>query len=106
NSASQLSTPMTGARFDFEKHQAFYTHLWRPCSTPGFRLDRDYFAQAQKFTGPSNPNLRRMAIPPWWIWLQRLHWGLLSVLGKLDVPVDLSGILEECLALPRGPAIA
>ncbi|MFT4978498.1 MAG: putative unusual protein kinase regulating ubiquinone biosynthesis (AarF/ABC1/UbiB family), partial [Myxococcota bacterium] len=88
-------------RFDFEQHQAFVSHLWRPLSTPGFMLDRDYFAQAQKLTGPSNPNLRRMAIPPWWIWLQRLHWGLLSVLGKLKVPLDLSETLEECLALTR-----
>jgi predicted unusual protein kinase regulating ubiquinone biosynthesis (AarF/ABC1/UbiB family) len=87
-------------RFDFAMHQAFYTHLWAPCRTPGFRIDRDYFLAAQRFSGPGNPNLRRMAIPPWWIWIQRLHWGLLSVIGRLDVPVELGEVLEECLALP------
>jgi hypothetical protein len=42
---------------------------------------------------PGNPNLRRIAILPAWIWLQRLQWGLHAVLVRLSAEGDFRAAL-------------
>ncbi|MCA9519309.1 MAG: AarF/ABC1/UbiB kinase family protein, partial [Myxococcales bacterium] len=61
--------------FDFDSHWALLRHQLAPYSAPRFRFDFEYIRGGVGMTGPSNPNLRKLAIPPAWIWLQRQQWG-------------------------------
>jgi hypothetical protein len=45
-------------------------------------------------------NLRLLAIPPQWIWLQRLQWGLHAVLARLEAEGPFSEVFRDALAMP------
>jgi predicted unusual protein kinase regulating ubiquinone biosynthesis (AarF/ABC1/UbiB family) len=89
-----LATP-TG--FDFDLHWRMLRHQWEPYCHDSYRITAEYVRQGMAFAGPSNPNLRRLRVPPPWVWLQRLQWGLHSVLSRFDVDVSYRGILREIL---------
>jgi hypothetical protein len=61
----------------------------------------EFIRGAMAFNGPQNPNLRRLNIPPPWIWVQRLIWGLHSVLARLDREPDFASVLREQLEAER-----
>jgi predicted unusual protein kinase regulating ubiquinone biosynthesis (AarF/ABC1/UbiB family) len=90
-------------RFDFDVHWAQMCHHYAPYRVPRYRINPEHLAEAMRFNGPSNPNLRRLAIPPQWIWLQRLQFGLHAVLARLDVELAYGDILREALAEPPRP---
>lgn len=90
-------------RFDFDVHWDMLRHQWAPYREPGFRFTPEYIAAGAEFSRPGNPNLRRLAIPPPWIWLQRLQWGLHAVLVRLGAEGDFGEILRPLLAAPRQP---
>ncbi len=54
-------------RFDFDIHWAMLCHQLAPYRSPQFRFTAEHLREGARFTGPSNPNLRRLAIPPAWI---------------------------------------
>ncbi len=84
-------------RFDFDVHWQMLCHQYAPYRVPKFRLTTEFIRGAMAFNGPQNPNLRRLNIPPSWIWLQRLIWGLHSVLARLDCEADFASVLREQL---------
>lgn len=84
-------------RFDFDVHWAMLCHQYAPYRAPHFRFSMDYIREGMAFNRPSNPNLRKLAIPPYWIWLQRLHWGLHAVLARLQAEGDFRQVLCEAL---------
>jgi predicted unusual protein kinase regulating ubiquinone biosynthesis (AarF/ABC1/UbiB family) len=90
-------------RFDFDLHWDLLAHQWAPYRAPGFRFTPDYLAHAADFSRPGNPNLRKLAIPPPWIWLQRLQWGLHAVLVRLGAEGDFATPLRALLDTPLRP---
>ena len=92
--------------FDWELHRELVHHLWRPYLTPTFRFTPDYLERGMALSRPSNPNLRRLAIPPEWIWLQRVAWGLHSVLARMGAEAPFAEVLHQALAArpPQAPA--
>jgi len=89
--------------FDFDLHWRMLRHQWEPYCSDNYRITSEYVRKAMAFTGPSNPNLRRLRIPPPWVWLQRLQWGLHSVLARLDVDVRYRDVLCDVLERPARP---
>jgi predicted unusual protein kinase regulating ubiquinone biosynthesis (AarF/ABC1/UbiB family) len=87
-------------RFDFDAHWAMISYQWEPYLAPSYRFTREYVLRGQKYSGPGNPNLRKLAIPPEWIWTTRLHWGLHAVLARLGAEGDFRSVLMD--ALDRG----
>lgn len=81
----------------FDAHWEMVCHQYAPYRTPRFRFTRDYITAGASFTGPSNPNLRRLAIPPRWIWLTRLQWGLHAVLARLQAEGPFAELLRAQL---------
>lgn len=77
---------------------ALFQWFFTPYLKDQVRLDADWWAQGQRFTRPGHTNLRRMAMPPDWLWLQRTFWGLHAVLMRLDCALPLRSILEENLS--------
>lgn len=89
-------------RFDFDLHYAMMRHLLEPYWRPTFQFTAEHIRRAMEYNQPSNPNLRRLAIPPAWIWQQRLMWGLHAVLARLDAQGGFSDVMRQALATRPG----
>lgn len=89
--------------FDWSFHEAMERHAWGPYLEPPVRLDASWLREAARFGQPSNPNLRRMAAPPAWVWLQRLQFGLHAVLTRLGAGEGLPRVLRDALDGPTLP---
>lgn len=90
-------------RFDFDHFFMVMEHLYRPLVAPHFRYTREYTAEGMRHNGPTNPNARALAIPPAYVWVMRLQWGLSSILAKLGAQGSFHGILDDVLASPVVP---
>jgi hypothetical protein len=47
-----------------------------------------------------NPNRFRIAMPPAWLFLNRLQWGLNAVLAQLGAAGPWGAVIDEILAMP------
>lgn len=90
------------ARFDPAAHEALLRWTWAPYLRGHGRFTRDWLAQGRRHTGPGNPNLRHMAVPPHLTWMLRLTHGLHAVLTRLGAEGDYRALLEP---LVEGPAV-
>ena len=99
---AMLTTGMVAdpRRFDFDLHWKTMRHHYAPYLSDDYAFSLDHIRRGMEFNKPSNPNLRRLAIPPAWIWLQRLQWGLHAVLARLGVRGSFGGVLREVLDTP------
>ena len=89
-------------RFDYDMHWKVMRHQYAPYVAETFTFSLEHVRAGMALNTPSNPNLRRLAIPPQWIWLQRLQWGLLAVLGRLGVRGSFGPMLRGILDAPAG----
>jgi hypothetical protein len=92
-------------KFDYDHFFGVMEHLLRPLVTPRFTFDPAYVREGYALNGPTTPNARTMAMPPSYIWVARLQWGLWSVLAKLGAKGSFDGVLEEILARPVEPLV-
>jgi predicted unusual protein kinase regulating ubiquinone biosynthesis (AarF/ABC1/UbiB family) len=90
-------------RFDFDHFHRTMEHLHRPLLVPRFTFDLEYAREGYELNGPKNPNARHMSMPPAYIWVARLQWGLWSVLGRLGASGGFAEVLDELLAAPPAP---
>lgn len=89
--------------FDYEHFFAVMEHLHRPLLAPSFTFTFDYVREGYAFNGPTSPNARTIAMPPAYIWVARLQWGLWSILARLGARVALGGMTDALLASPIEP---
>lgn len=59
-------------------------YLYEPMVDPKFRFSQEYVGRSWDVLMWDNPNLRRIRMPPEWLLIQRLQWGLYSVLALLE----------------------
>lgn len=85
------------AGFDWPSYWRLARHQYAPYLRGRFRFDLAYVRRGMELAGPGNPSLRRLRVPPAWIWLQRLHWGLHAVLARLEVEGDFATLFREIL---------
>jgi len=85
-------------RFDFEHFFMVMEHLYRPLLHGRFHVTTQYIREGMALNGPTSPNARTMSIPPAYVWIMRLQWGLWAVLSKLDVEADYASVLDTVLA--------
>lgn len=105
--AVQATRMVGGERFDYGFHHEQLTWMLAPYLVERFAFDRAYTRAGYRFSSPTAPNGRRVAIPPQWIWLARLHIGLHSVLARLGSEGEIRNVLraaisEEPSSLPAG----
>jgi predicted unusual protein kinase regulating ubiquinone biosynthesis (AarF/ABC1/UbiB family) len=92
-------------KFNFEHFFTVMEHLYRPLIAPEFLFDANYVKQGLQYNGPSNPNARHMSIPPAYVWVMRLQWGLWSILSRLNAQGSFAPLLNEFLEQPvRSPS--
>ncbi len=86
------------AKFDYNHYYEMTRHLYRPFIEPNFVFEPSFIRAAMDYNSPSSPNARTLAMPPAYIWVARLQWGLWSVLTRLRAEGDFLSILREQLA--------
>jgi len=98
-----LSTRMIPrpSTFDFEAWWDQLRWQYRPYCSESFRFTSAYMAEARRFSGPSNPNLRKVALPPAWIWWMRLVVGLHAVLTQLGAEGAYRRVIVDAIEAPR-----
>ncbi len=89
-------------RFDYEHFFTVMEHLYRPLVAPSFTFSAQYVREGFALNGPRSPNSRTMAMPPAYVWVARLKWGLWSILARLDARGSFRPLLDELLAQPGG----
>ena len=90
--AMNLVQPQGG--FDYEAQLETSRYLYRPWLRPGpFRYDSEYVAESIRRLLTDNPNRRASSLPPELVVVNRLLWGLNSVLTALDAEADWAAIL-------------
>lgn len=89
-------------RFDFDLHWEWLRHQLAPYCSARFHFTFEHLRKGMEYSKPDNPNLRLLAIPPPWIWQQRLQIGLHAVLARLDAEGPFRDVLQAALDEPRG----
>jgi hypothetical protein len=84
-------------RFDFDAAWEMFTWLYAPWKAPRFRFERTWWEAGRRWTGPGNPNQRTQGVPPAWVWLLRVQWGLAAVLTRLGAEGAFGEDLREAL---------
>jgi len=93
-------------KFDWDAQWASMEYLYRPFLAPGFRYTHDYVQQSYGILLFDNPNQRRTAMPAAFVYLNRLQWGLNSVLATLEADGPWPTIYREAIDSPTVPAVA
>jgi predicted unusual protein kinase regulating ubiquinone biosynthesis (AarF/ABC1/UbiB family) len=87
-------------RFDFEHQWAVMRYLYEPMTQHGFRYTHEYVRRSYNLLLWDTPNQRRIAMPPEWLLVNRLQWGLNSVLAHLESAGDFGRVFRDAVALP------
>nr|HEX4317496.1 AarF/ABC1/UbiB kinase family protein [Kofleriaceae bacterium] len=90
--------------FDFDYQLAAMRELYRPLLEPAFRFDAAFVARSFGTLMFDNPNKFRLAMPPAWLFLNRLQWGLYAVLAQLGATGPWRRIIDDALDAPLDPA--
>ncbi len=91
-------------KFDWDYQWNAMRYLYRPYLEPSYRYDAEFVQKSFGILVFDNPNRFKIAMPPEWLFLNRLQWGLNAVLAQLRAQGHWREILEEVLALPVEPA--
>ena len=91
-------------KLDFDELWRMYCWLYQPMRQPHFRFDRQWWHAGREFYSPTAKNARYQGMPPAWLWLQRVHWGLSAVLVKLEAEGNFAALYRS--ALMRGERAA
>jgi predicted unusual protein kinase regulating ubiquinone biosynthesis (AarF/ABC1/UbiB family) len=90
--------------FDWDFQWDAMRFLYRPFTEPGFRYDAAFVQHSFGVLMFDNPNKFRISMPPQWLFLNRLQWGLNAVLAQLGASAPWRDHVEELLATPIDPA--
>jgi predicted unusual protein kinase regulating ubiquinone biosynthesis (AarF/ABC1/UbiB family) len=85
--------------FDWSYQFDAMRFMYKPFLEPGFRYHPEFVAKTFGVLMFDNPNRFRMGMPPAWLFLNRLQWGLNAVLAQLGAAGPWREILEELLAV-------
>ena len=83
--------------FDYDLLWEQVRYEFEPYRVADFTFTRTYTARGMAFSRPTNPNLRKMAIPAPLIWILRMQYGLHAVLARLGATGDFRGVFREAL---------
>jgi len=89
--------------FDWEYQWEAMRFLYTPYLEPGFRYTPEFVAKSFGVLMFDNPNKLKIAMPPEWLFLNRLQWGLNAVLAQLGATGPWREIVEQLLAAPLRP---
>lgn len=88
--------------FDYDYQWRIMQYLYTPFmeKDPFFTFTDEYVRQSYSLMLFDNPNQRKTAMPPEWLLLNRLQWGLNAVLSKLEATADWPAIFRAAVESP------
>lgn len=92
-------------RFDFDHHWEAERCAFTPFLSPVYHFERGFVRRAAAMNGPDSPNARHQALPPPWMWIYRLTFGLHSSLARMGARGRYADMLREILASPVTPLL-
>jgi predicted unusual protein kinase regulating ubiquinone biosynthesis (AarF/ABC1/UbiB family) len=94
-------------RFDWDHQWTVMRYLYRPfmsSKASPFTYSHEYVEESYGVLLFDNPNQRRMAMPAEWVFLNRLQWGLNSILASLNASGGWGEIFRAAVEAPEDPA--
>jgi len=92
-------------KFDWDHQWKVMQYIYRPyMSSEPFTFTPEYVEQSYDLLIFDNPNRNRSGMPPSWLFLNRLQWGLNAVLGHLRATADWPTLWREALESTPEPA--
>ncbi|HVN63545.1 MAG TPA: AarF/ABC1/UbiB kinase family protein [Candidatus Binataceae bacterium] len=84
--------------YDFDYQWKMFNYFYRPLhqSRP-FRFTHDYVSESFELVFSGNPNQFKQNVPKDFVFVNRLQWGLNSVLASLDAEIDARSIMLPLL---------
>jgi predicted unusual protein kinase regulating ubiquinone biosynthesis (AarF/ABC1/UbiB family) len=90
--------------FDYDYHWELMQYLYQPfLSAEPFTYTHEYVSRSYDVIIFRNPNKLSTTMPPDWLFVQRLQWGLNSVLASLDATARWGDLLREAVETPTEP---
>lgn len=90
-------------KFDWDYQYRAMRHLYRPYLEPSFRYNAGFVSDTFGILMFDNPNRMKIAMPPEWLFLNRLQWGLNAVLAQLGATATWRDTIVELLETPLAP---
>ena len=90
-------------KFDWDHQYQVMQYIYRPYTEPGFRYTPEYVRQSYDLLIFDNPNRNRTGMPPHWLFLNRLQWGLNAILAQLNAAGPFGDIWREVIHAPLQP---
>ncbi len=94
-------------RFDWNHQWDVMRYLYRPflaTKAKPFTYTQEYVQESYGVLLFDNPNRMRMAMPAEWVFLNRLQWGLNSILASLNASGGWGEIFRPAVESPEDPA--
>lgn len=88
------------ARFDFDANFQVLSYLYEPMTRSPFRFTSAYVQRSWELLIAKNPNARFTELKPEWVMVNRLQWGLYSLLARMDVESDFASVFRAQLDAP------
>jgi predicted unusual protein kinase regulating ubiquinone biosynthesis (AarF/ABC1/UbiB family)/DNA-binding XRE family transcriptional regulator len=90
--------------FDFDHQHRVNVQLYEPYLGAGpYRFTPAFLSGSWNAAFRRNSNRARINLPPEWLFLPRLQWGLYAILARLEASVDFRGKLLDLLYAPGEP---
>lgn len=80
----QTGQVLDADRLDWDHHWNVIGYIYEPFMQRVFRFTHDYVRRSYDLLIWRNPNAKAMTFPREWLWVNRLVWGLNSVLAFLE----------------------
>ncbi len=90
--------------FDWDYQWRAMQFLYTPFLEPGFRHNDAHVMKSFGILMFDNPNRTKLAMPPAWLFLNRLQWGMNAVLAQLGAGGPWREIMDEMLTAGLDPA--
>jgi predicted unusual protein kinase regulating ubiquinone biosynthesis (AarF/ABC1/UbiB family) len=87
-------------RFDHDAQWEAIRYLYEPMLASDFTYTQAYVKRVWDVLVFDSPNKRKTKMPPEWLLVNRLQWGLNSVLAKMGARGDFSKIFREVVETP------
>lgn len=91
-------------RFDWDHQWRVMQYIYQPFTTPGFTYTHAYVRKSYDLLLFDNPNRNRSGMPPAWLFLNRLQWGLNAVLAHLQASGPWPDLWRAAVESPTEPA--
>lgn len=92
-------------RFDWDHHWETMEYVCRPYIAPQpFTFTQTYVEESYERILFNKTTMKMLNTPPEWLLINRVHWGLNSVLGRLNATADWGALWREFVSSETTPA--